>query len=129
MAGLGVVAGNPVRVGGDLVAELTHRLKTLWADCLLVLYSDLFWRLVLIALTFLVGNRDYLGLGVTSPNPEAVTIVSCFQSGGADCWSWLLKLVFTAVTVSSGFKGGEVTPLFFMVQPLFRICRYSWLAH
>ncbi|MRN79970.1 chloride channel protein, partial [Brucella sp. 10RB9210] len=29
-------------------------------------------------------------------------------------WSWLLKLVFTVVTLSTGFKGGEVTPLFFI---------------
>ena len=28
--------------------------------------------------------------------------------------SWWWKLLFTAVTVGSGFKGGEVTPLFFI---------------
>ncbi|MGC4072585.1 MAG: chloride channel protein [Nibricoccus sp.] len=34
--------------------------------------------------------------------------------GGADAWSWFWKLAFTVVTLSSGFKGGEVTPLFFI---------------
>ena len=29
-------------------------------------------------------------------------------------FSWWWKLLFTAVTVGSGFKGGEVTPLFFV---------------
>ena len=69
---------------------------------------------IVIALVYLVGCRDYLGLGVTSPNPEAVTIVSSFSAGGAHTWSWLWKIVFTCVTISSGFKGGEVTPLFFV---------------
>lgn len=100
---------------GTLFAEVTHRLKSLWARLSpRPEFRPVLGGLALIALTVVAGNRDYLGLGVTSPNPEAVTIVSCFQSGGADRWSWLLKLIFTAVTVSSGFKGGEVTPLFFI---------------
>lgn len=69
---------------------------------------------LVLALMFAAGTRDYLGLGVSSPDPQAVTIVSCFRSGGADSWSWLWKIVFTAVTIGSGFKGGEVTPLFFI---------------
>lgn len=69
---------------------------------------------LLIGLTLLLGNQDYLGLGVSSADPHAVTIVSAFAPGGADDWSWLLKLVFTALTLGSGFKGGEVTPLFFI---------------
>jgi H+/Cl- antiporter ClcA len=30
----------------------------------------------------------------------------------AGAWAW--KLLFTVITLSSGFKGGEVTPLFFI---------------
>ncbi|XZE34639.1 chloride channel protein [Pirellulaceae bacterium SH501] len=72
--------------------------------------------LVVIGLVHLFGTRDYLGLGVSAPpdRPNAVTIQSAFQSGGAGVASWFLKLIFTAVTVGSGFKGGEVTPLFFI---------------
>jgi H+/Cl- antiporter ClcA len=29
-------------------------------------------------------------------------------------WSWAIKLLFTVVTLGAGFKGGEVTPLFFI---------------
>ena len=29
-------------------------------------------------------------------------------------WSWGWKLLFTTVTLAGGFKGGEVTPLFFV---------------
>lgn len=70
--------------------------------------------LLVIALTYAVGSRDYLGLGVTSPDPHGVSIVSSFHLGGATPWSWAWKLLFTAVTLGFGFKGGEVTPLFFV---------------
>ncbi len=69
---------------------------------------------VVIGLVYALGTRDFLGLGVTSPDPHAVTILSSFRPGGATPWSWLWKLLFTAVTLGAGFKGGEVTPLFFI---------------
>lgn len=69
---------------------------------------------LVIALVYVVGSRDYLGLGVSSPEAGAVTLLSAFQRGGATPWSWWWKLLFTAVTLSAGFKGGEVTPLFFI---------------
>jgi H+/Cl- antiporter ClcA len=69
---------------------------------------------IIIVLTYALGTRDYLGLGVTSPDPKAVTIVSAFKAGGADWLSWWWKLLFTAITLGMGFKGGEVTPLFFI---------------
>lgn len=69
---------------------------------------------VVIGLFFATGTADYLGLGVWSPDPGAVSLVSFFSSGEIHPWSWWWKFVFTAVTVSSGFKGGEVTPLFFI---------------
>ncbi len=98
-----------------LFAELVHGLHRIfrqaipWPAC-----RPFVGGLLLIGLVWLTGTRDYLGLGVSSPDPTAVTIVTCFHPGGAHAWSWLLKSVFTAVTLSSGFKGGEVTPLFFI---------------
>ncbi|WP_193211656.1 voltage-gated chloride channel family protein [Luteolibacter marinus] len=70
--------------------------------------------LMVIALFFIVGRADFLGLGVWSPDLDAVSLVSMFSGLQAGPWDWAWKLVFTAVTVSSGFKGGEVTPLFFI---------------
>ena len=69
---------------------------------------------LVIALTYLVGTRDYLGLGVSASHPGGVSILAAFNPGGAHAWSWWWKLLFTAVTLASGFKGGEVTPLFFI---------------
>jgi H+/Cl- antiporter ClcA len=41
-------------------------------------------------------------------------LLSAFQTEGAGPWSWAGKFLFTTVTLASGFKGGEVTPLFFI---------------
>ena len=70
--------------------------------------------LMVIGLTYLLDNRDYLGLGVLSEKANGVSIVSAFKEGGATPFSWFWKLLFTAITLGSGFKGGEVTPLFFI---------------
>ena len=64
-------------------------------------------------ISYLLGTFDYLGLGVTNPH-GGTSIVSAFQPGGATDWSWFWKLLLTAITLSTGFKGGEVTPLFFI---------------
>ena len=111
-----VIAGGILfGLAGFLFAELTHTLKN---------YSNKWisqkWLIpvvggaVIIILTYLLGTRDYLGIGVTSPNPGGVSIESAFHAGGATYWSWFWKLLFTAITLSTGFKGGEVTPLFFI---------------
>jgi H+/Cl- antiporter ClcA len=69
---------------------------------------------VIIALVFVLGTRDYLGLGVINTTHDGVSIVSSFSPGGAEYFSWFWKILFTAVTLGMGFKGGEVTPLFFI---------------
>ncbi len=73
---------------------------------------------IIIALTYALGTTEYLGLGVTNPDPQATSIVSSFVAGGADHFSWFWKLLFTAITLGMGFKGGEVTPLFLLVLRL-----------
>ncbi|PIQ22037.1 MAG: voltage-gated chloride channel protein [Cytophagales bacterium CG18_big_fil_WC_8_21_14_2_50_42_9] len=70
--------------------------------------------LVIIGLTFISGKPDYLGLGVDPGYPGAITIPAAFKAGGADTWSWLWKTIYTAITLATGFKGGEVTPLFYI---------------
>jgi H+/Cl- antiporter ClcA len=70
--------------------------------------------LIIILLTFILGKPDYLSLGVDAEYPGAVTIQSAFHVGGSHTWSWLWKTIYTAITLGSGFKGGEVTPLFYI---------------
>jgi H+/Cl- antiporter ClcA len=68
---------------------------------------------IVIAMAMVFG-RDYLGLGVTPNAPGDVSIVTSFNGTYVPGWAWAAKLIFTAVTLASGFKGGEVTPLFFI---------------
>lgn len=108
------VAGIAFGLVGLLFAEANHmlgdRVKKLVAYPPL---RPLLGGVAVIALVYLFGTRDYLGLGVWSPDPHAATIAGFFAPG-TDYWSWALKLLFTVVTLSFGFKGGEVTPLFFI---------------
>lgn len=63
--------------------------------------------LAVVGLWLLVGTDDYLGLGVP-------TIVRAFMDPSLPVSAFALKLLFTVVTLGSGFLGGEVTPLFFI---------------
>ena len=60
------------------------------------------------------GMQGYLGLGVEALNPALPSLLGSFSQGGVSDWSWLWKLIFTALTLAAGFRGGEVTPLFFV---------------
>ncbi|WP_447642426.1 MULTISPECIES: chloride channel protein [Chitinophagaceae] len=69
--------------------------------------------IIIIVLAQIVGY-DYLGLGVSPNYSGAASLTGAFQENGVTSWSWLWKLLFTTLTLSAGFKGGEVTPLFFI---------------
>jgi H+/Cl- antiporter ClcA len=98
-----------------LFAELTHACNWAYKRIMPVPYlRPAIGGLVVIGLVYVVGTRDYLGLGVSSADPHAVTILSSFRENGATPLSWWWKILFTAVTLGAGFKGGEVTPLFFI---------------
>ena len=104
-------------LASSLFVELTHVLNGTFKQLISRPWlRPMVGGCVVILLVWGVGNRDYLGIGEHSdPHDLAtVTIQSCFLVGGAGWFSWWWKLLFTAVTVSSGFKGGEVTPLFFI---------------
>ncbi len=62
--------------------------------------------ILVIALTMLVGVRDYNGAGMD--------IVTNAIAGNAKPTAFLFKIIFTAVTLGAGFKGGEIVPTFFI---------------
>jgi H+/Cl- antiporter ClcA len=100
-----------------IFAELTHGLARIFKRTIsFPAFRPVVGGLIVIALVYALGTRNYLGLGVMADphHPGGVSILSCFTSSGATPWSWWWKILFTAVTLGSGFKGGEVTPLFFV---------------
>lgn len=59
--------------------------------------------------------QPYLGLGVDSPGVSISTAFQRNPAGPGVAWySFMLKLLLTTLTLGAGFKGGEVTPLFFI---------------
>ena len=62
--------------------------------------------LAVIALTWALGTTDYNGAGMG--------IITQAVGGQARPEAFLLKILFTAITIGAGFKGGEVVPTFFV---------------
>ncbi|MDO5125272.1 MAG: chloride channel protein [Ruminococcus sp.] len=60
-----------------------------------------------IFLTLIIGNQDYNGSGMD-------VITNAVENGTAHWYSFLLKIVFTAITIGAGFKGGEIVPTLFI---------------
>jgi H+/Cl- antiporter ClcA len=110
-----IIAGILFGLAGYFFAGASHAIKNYsnkWIKIRWLIPAT--GGLIIILFTYLLGTQDYLSLGVTNPEKNAVTIVNCFHAGGATNFSWLWKLLFTAITLGTGFKGGEVTPLFFI---------------
>ncbi|WP_458408314.1 chloride channel protein [Anaerotignum sp.] len=61
---------------------------------------------LVIVLTYLVGCRDYNGAGMD--------IITKALNGDAKAEAFLLKILFTALTLGAGYKGGEIVPSFFI---------------
>jgi H+/Cl- antiporter ClcA len=111
-----IAAGIAFGLVGLLFAKLSHAIKQ-QANRTIKTHQwiiPVIGGLLIIILTILIGTRDYLGLGVESKEPGGISIVNAFRENGVTYWSWWWKLLFTAITLGMGFKGGEVTPLFFI---------------
>ncbi|WP_404822255.1 voltage-gated chloride channel family protein [Paenibacillus lycopersici] len=86
-------------------SELTHGLKKMYAKLFKnPIIKGFVGGLVIIALVFIFGTRDYLGLGIP-------LLQQSFEEPVAHL-AFLWKTLFTALTLGAGFQGGEVTPLF-----------------
>lgn len=62
---------------------------------------------LVILLTLLVGDQTYNGAGMP-------VIEACMKTGTVAWQAFLLKMIFTAVTLGAGYKGGEIVPTFFV---------------
>ncbi|MBE6587870.1 MAG: chloride channel protein [Ruminococcaceae bacterium] len=63
--------------------------------------------LLIVGLTVIVGTTDYNGAGIS-------VIHSIFEGNAMKNEAFVLKILFTAITVAAGFKGGEIVPAFFV---------------
>ncbi len=102
------VVGLGMALATMAFVELTHGLKrTLEARVPRLPLRMALGGLVVVAMWKAIGTSDYLGLGVPM-------ILRAFSDPHLPPYAFAAKLVFTSVTLASGFLGGEVTPLFFV---------------
>ncbi len=98
------VAGIAFGLAGAVFVEATHAVKRLMAQLRCPPLRPVFGGVAVVGLAALFGD-DYLGLSLPlierAVNGEHLSFAV-----------FALKIVFTAVTIGSGFPGGEVTPLF-----------------
>ena len=80
--------------------HFVQKVKNEWLRCAL-------GGVCIIALTLLLGTTDYNGAGME-------VVAAAVEEGFAKPAAFLLKLLFTAITLSVGYKGGEVVPSFFV---------------
>jgi len=102
-----VLAGVVFGVVGALFATLTHRLGAFMKQA--IAYAPLrpvVGGIVIAVAAWSLGAWDYLGLGIPG-------IERAFQTPVVP-WDFLAKMGFTVASLGSGFKGGEVTPLFYI---------------
>lgn len=62
--------------------------------------------LILAGLSLLLPSGNYNGSGTD--------VIFRALEGDAHWWAFLLKILFTAITLGVGFKGGEIVPTFFI---------------
>ncbi|MCR5545928.1 MAG: chloride channel protein [Lachnospiraceae bacterium] len=61
---------------------------------------------IALVLTLLVGDQSYNGAGVDY-------IIDCMD-GETDTFAFLIKILFTVICITAGYKGGEIVPSFFI---------------
>ncbi len=90
------------------------------AFCLAIKYSEKYFKKFLpnpylrgliggalvVLLTFICGTYDYNGAGMD--------VIGKALAGEARWEAFALKILFTAITIGAGFKGGEIVPAFFV---------------
>lgn len=74
---------------------------------------------VVILLTYITGCGDYNGAGMS--------MVYKALSGEAKPYAFALKILFTAITLACGFRGGEIVPTLF-IGSTFGCAMASWIG-
>ncbi len=101
------IAGGAFGLVGMAFAKTTHAVGHFFKRHIAWAPLRPFLGGIVVALAVLaVGTTKYIGLGIP-------TILAAFSTRQPP-YDWFAKFLFTAVTLGAGFKGGEVTPLFFI---------------
>jgi H+/Cl- antiporter ClcA len=108
IVGLGAtaLAGVVFGMGAILFVRFTDHVSRFAKKIKYAPFRPLVGGIAVLCLVLVLGTHQYIGLGIP-------TIKNSFQAPAAP-YDFLMKIVLTAITLGMGFKGGEVTPLFFV---------------
>lgn len=101
-----IMAGMAFGVAAILFVRITEGFSHLFKKIRYAPLRPFIGGIVILFLFLLPGTYKYAGLGIP-------TILGSFHSA-SQMQDFALKILFTAITLGAGFKGGEVTPLFFI---------------
>ncbi|CAG4993179.1 Chloride/fluoride channel protein [Dyadobacter sp. CECT 9275] len=102
-----IIAGSIFGICSIFFTELTHRIGSFFkASIKFPPLRPVAGGIIVVSAVWLMDTTRYIGLGVP-------VIVESF-SQPLPAYDFVLKILFTAVTLGAAFKGGEVTPLFFI---------------
>lgn len=88
-----------------LFSQLTCKMKeifSLWFKNAII--KSTIGGFIIIALVYILDTRDFLGL--------SLPLISDSFTNNVHPFAFLEKIIFTSLTLGTGFQGGEVTPLF-----------------
>jgi len=100
------IAGLFFSIAAIVFVKLTHQLSIIFKKIKYAPMRPFVGGIVVVAIVLLLGTYKYIGLGIP-------TIVESFLQSSKP-QDFALKILLTAITLGAGFKGGEVTPLFFI---------------
>ncbi|MTI29840.1 voltage-gated chloride channel family protein, partial [Xanthovirga aplysinae] len=102
-----ILAGMAFGLAGRLFSKMIHFFSRHFKNK--ISYPPLrpvIGGIIIALVVWLMGSTRYIGLGLP-------VIIEAFHQP-VPIYDFLLKTLFTTFTLAAGFKGGEVTPLFFI---------------
>lgn len=101
-----ILCGIAFGIVGSIFAYLLDKMKSYLVKYIPSGYKRIFFTGIFLSVAFLLLFKGrYSGLGTNLIN-------SCFGEGEIFYYDWALKLILTVITLSCGYQGGEVTPIF-----------------
>jgi H+/Cl- antiporter ClcA len=101
-----IPAGIAFGLSARLFAETGHGVSAIFNRVISYPpFRPMIGGILIAVIVYLSGTTTYIGLGVPR-------ILEAFENP-LPWYDWLVKTGLTGLTLGSGFKGGEVTPLFF----------------
>ena len=100
-----ILLGGLCAVLSIFFCQVMHTAPKLYGKINSTLLRAILGGMLVLALTLLVGNQDYNGAG----DP----VIRRMLLGETIPEAFLLKILFTALTLGAGFRGGEIVPVLF----------------